>query len=173
MPTVMAKQGHMTLLAVKETTKGYKGSTADLYLEIVPGKGRVFIETFPLSKLDTQITTRFAKEIACNYLDKDCEGYDFFYTIKADSAIIGGPSAGSATAILTALVLENEEIKETITMTGTINSGGLVGPVSGLKAKIEAAEEKNLTKVLIPLGERKETDETTRILDFRRKTYAL
>ena len=38
-------------------------------------------------------------------------------------------------------------------MTGTINSGGLIGPVGGLKAKIEAAKSAGLKQVLIPAGE--------------------
>ena len=75
-PAVLAKEGRMPLLAVKEATK--EGSAADLFLEVRPGKGRVFIETIPLSKFDTQISTRFAKDIACDYLEVDCGRYDFF-----------------------------------------------------------------------------------------------
>jgi len=166
-----AKEGHMTLLAVKEDSNGeYKGSVANLYLEIKPGEGRVFIETFPLSKLDTQISTRFAKDIACDYLDKDCRKYDFFYTIKADSSIIGGPSAGAATSILTVAVLEGIVIDENTAITGTINSGGLIGPVGGVKAKIDAAYAANMTKVLIPEGERFIKDEGGFSLDL--KDYA-
>lgn len=153
-PSVMAKEGNMVLLAVKESSDGYVGSVANLYLEIKEGQGRVFIETFPVAKMDTQISTRFAKDIACDFLDKDCDRYDFFYTIKADSAIIGGPSAGGATAVLTAIVLSDLEVNGDTAMTGTINSGGLIGPVSGLKAKIDAAAEVNLSTVLIPRGER-------------------
>jgi len=40
-----------------------------------------------------------------------------------------------------------------VAITGTINSGGLIGPVGGLKAKIEAADKIGLKKVLIPFGE--------------------
>src|SRR3989339_1643051 len=101
LPAVNAKEGHMKLLAVTETDNGYKGGIADLYLEIKPGSGRVFLETFPLTKIDTQISTRFAKEIACDFADIDCSRYDFFYTITADSSIIGGPSAGAAISALT------------------------------------------------------------------------
>jgi len=104
-PLVSAKQGHMKLLAVKETSDGYEGAPADLYLEIKPGTGRVFLETFPLFKIDTQISTRFAKEIACDYLSVDCDNYDFIYTITADSIIIGGPSAGASIATLTIAIL--------------------------------------------------------------------
>ena len=152
-PTILAKQGHMKLLAVKETETGYEGGIADLFLEIKPGSGRVFLETFPLTRTDTQMSTRFAKAIACDTIEKDCDDIDFFYTITADSAIIAGPSAGSSIAILTVAMVENLELNEDFAITGTINSGGLIGPVGGLKAKIEAAKKAGLKKVFIPSGE--------------------
>ena len=148
------KKGHMKLLAVSDTCNGYKGITADLYLEVQPGEGKVFIESFPLTKMDTQISTRFAKEIACNELQLDCDKYNFFYTIKADTALVGGPSAGAAAAVLTAAVIEGYAPDESVAMTGTINSGGLVGPVGGLKEKISAASKMGIKKILIPEGER-------------------
>jgi len=156
LPAVFAQTGHIKLLAVKEDSNGgNNGSVADLYLELQEGKGRVFIETFPLAKLDTQISTRFAKEIACNYLDKDCSNYDFIYTIRAGSTIVGGPSAGAAIAALTAAMLNEDEINQSVAITGTINSGDFVGPVGGLKGKIiAAANDDGLKKVLIPIGTR-------------------
>ena len=152
-PYVLAEHGHMKLLAVKETENGYEGGIADLYLEIKPGSGRVFLETFPLTRTDTQMSTRFAKAIACDALERDCDDMDFFYTITADSAIIAGPSAGSSIAILTVSMLENLDLNENYASTGTINPGGLIGPVGGLKAKIEAAKKAGLKKVFIPAGE--------------------
>lgn len=162
-PFAAAKQGSIKLLAVSEKDRGYFGSIADLSLEIVEGRGRVFIESFPLSKLDTQITTRFAKQIACNYLSIDCSGYDFFYTISAKSAIVGGPSAGAATSILTIALLEGLELDESTAITGTINSGDLIGPVGGLKQKIDAAASERITKVLIPFGESFTSEEGEKI----------
>ncbi|MBI2653457.1 hypothetical protein HYX02_01465 [Candidatus Woesearchaeota archaeon] len=153
LPNVFAKQGHMKLLAVKETEAGYEGGIADLFLEIKPGAGRVFLETFPLTRTDTQMSTRFAKAIACDAIERDCDDIDFFYTITADSAIIAGPSAGSSIAVLTVAVLENLELNEGYAITGTINSGGLIGPVGGLKAKVEAGKKAGLKKVFIPAGE--------------------
>ncbi len=153
MPNVFAKQGHMKLLAVKETETGYEGGIADLYLEIKPGSGRVFLETFPLTRTDTQMSTRFAKAIACDVIEKDCDDTDFFYTITADSAIIAGPSAGASIAILTVAMLEDLKLNEDYAITGTINSGGLIGPVGGLKAKVEAAKKAGLKKAFIPAGE--------------------
>ncbi len=149
-PVTLAKSGHMPLLAVTEKEGEEVGVIADLYLDIVPGQGRVFIDTFPLTKLDTQMSTRFAKQIACNFLDVNCNEYDFFYTIRAKSAIIGGPSASGAATVLTVALLDNLKLDKNIAMTGTINSGGIIGPVGGIKAKVEAAKEANITKVLVP-----------------------
>ena len=108
---VPRRQGHLTLLTVVGSgEEGQRGGTADLYLELKPGEGDVYIATFPFAKVDTQISTRFAKEVACSLVDVRCDRYDFFYTIKADSTIIGGPSAGAAVATLTASVLTGHDI---------------------------------------------------------------
>jgi uncharacterized protein len=155
-PLVSASQpAHLTLLAVSETENGtFEGNTADLYLEIRPGTGHIYVDTFPLTKVDTQMSIRLANRIACDFLDTACDRYDFFYTVRSDSAIVGGPSAGAATAALTAAALEGISLDQKAAVTGTINPGGLVGPVGGLKEKIEAAAEANLTRVFIPKGER-------------------
>ncbi len=146
-----AASGHTTLLATSEPLQ--EGVTADLYLETKPGTGRIFIESTPLTKIDTQISTHFAKELACEYTGKDCSRLDFFYTIKAKAAIIGGPSAGAAMAALTVGVLEGTELNQSIAITGTINSGNIIGHVGGIPEKIEAAHDSGIQKVLIPKGE--------------------
>lgn len=150
---------HLKLLAVREEKGAYVGSEADLYLELKEGSGRVFLETFPLTKMDTQLSTRFAKEIACNHFKLNCNKYDFIYTIKADSNIIGGPSAGAAIAALTTIAVLDLDYDEEIAITGTINSGGLIGPVGGIKEKLEAAARAGLKKVLVAKGARKMQDE--------------
>ena len=151
-PIVSAeKKGGMPLLAMAELDEGvYKGSIADLSLEIQPGSGRVFVNTFPISKLDTQISMRFAKQVACKHAKSDCSKSDFIYTIKASSGIVGGPSAGAAAAVLTASLLENLEIYRDMAITGTINSGEVIGPVGGVNEKIDAASRAGIIKVLIP-----------------------
>ncbi len=151
---VYAQPRHMKLLAVTETEGNLTGSIADLYLEIMQGQNRVFIETFPLTRLDTQISTRFAKDVACELSNNDCSGMNFIYTIKADSAIVGGPSAGAALAVLTAVAILDIQLHEDVAITGTINSGGLIGPVSGIPEKIDAAAKAGIKKVLIAKGTR-------------------
>ncbi|HLD72666.1 MAG TPA: S16 family serine protease [Candidatus Nanoarchaeia archaeon] len=143
---------HLKLLAVQEEGDKYLGSDADLYLELKEGSGRVFLETFPLTKMDTQISTRFAKEIACKHFKLDCNQYDFIFTIKAKSNIIGGPSAGAAIAALTTIAVLDLDYDKDITITGTINSGGTIGQVGGVKEKLIAASQAGLKKVLIAKG---------------------
>lgn len=143
---------HLKLLAVQETAEGMEGSDADLYLELKEGSGRVFLETYPLTKLDTQISTRFAKQVACQHFKLDCSQYDFIFTIKAKSNIVGGPSAGAAIAALTAIAVLDLEHDEETSITATINSGGIIGNVGGIKEKLESASQSGLKKVLIPEG---------------------
>ncbi len=155
LPMTLAQnqQYQLKLLAVQEAENGtLSGSDADLFLEIQEGSGRVFLETFPLTKLDTQISTRFAKEVACHHFQLDCSRYDFIYTIKAKSPIIGGPSAGAAIAALTSIAVLDLPYHQDIAVTGTINSGGIIGPVGGIRQKLEAAAQAKLKKVLIPQG---------------------
>ena len=148
------KQYTLKLLAVQESANGtLSGSGADLFLELKEGSGRVFLDTYPIPKMDTQISTRFAKEIACHQYNLPCHKYDFIYTIKAQSSIIGGPSAGAAIAALTTIaVLDLGYHNGDTAITGTINSGGIIGPVGGTKEKLEAAAQLDLKKVLIAKG---------------------
>jgi uncharacterized protein len=144
----------MKLLAVSKSGTGLIGTDADLELEVKPGSGRVFISTFPLTNVDTQVSFRMAQEYACDFLNRDCSGYDFFYVIKSSAPIIGGPSAGAPATALTIIALDNLKLDKTVAATGTINSGGIIGPVAGIKQKIEAAGKAGMKKVLIPEGTR-------------------
>ncbi len=162
--------GHIKLLAVYVKEDGFEGSPADVQLEIKQGSGRVFLETIPLSKVDTQISTRFAKEMACKFAETDCESYDFFYTIKSPAGIVGGPSAGGAISALTVAMLLELPVDQEAAMTGTINSGELIGPVGSLKAKIDAAKEAGIKKVLIPAVQTvQQKDNETDITEYGRE----
>jgi uncharacterized protein len=144
-----AQSGHITLLTVADEGT-LRGGTADLYLVVRPGNGAIFIDSFPLTRVDTQASVRYANKIACDMLQVDCGRYDFFYTIRANSAIVGGPSAGAAITVLTVAVLDNEPLDQETAMTGTINSGGIIGPVAGVTAKVSGARSAGISKVLIP-----------------------
>jgi uncharacterized protein len=172
--SVQAKTGSMKLLAVSEDADGnYEGMLADLTLEIKPGTGRVFIDTFPITKLDTQLTTRYSKEVACRYLNMDCDSYDFFYHVVSPSSIIGGPSAGAATTALTIGLLGDYELNSNVAITGTINSGELVGPVGGHYEKISAAAQQGFAKALIAKGSIIEKDNETYDLEYFKTNWGI
>ncbi len=163
LPFVSAQSGSIKLLALSELSNGSQlGVVTDLSLELKSGSERVFLDTFPLTKITTQISMRFAQQIACKELGVDCSKYDFFYTIKALMGLVGGPSAGAAATLLSASVITREQLNPLMTITGTINSGGIIGPVGGIKQKIEGASKNGLKTVLIPAGARfqKEANKT-------------
>ena len=155
------------LLAVTEAGGGH-GVVADLYLEVQPGKGRVFLETFPLTKIATQVSMSFAQQIACSELDLRCDNKDFFYTIEAMPGIVGGPSAGAASAVLAAAVVKGYPVRQDIAITGTINSGGVIGLVGGIDSKITGASKYNISTILIPKGSRifKENDKVVDLVEI-------
>lgn len=148
--------GEIPLLALTEHSNGSSaGSVTVLGLDVADGSERVFLETFPLTRITTQVSVRFAQQVACHEFGFECGEKDFFFAIKAlPGPIIGGPSAGAAAAVLVAGVLQNVSLNESVAVTGTINSGGLVGPVGGLELKVRAAGSAGLKTVLIPAGTR-------------------
>lgn len=152
-PCVLAEKDSIKLLALTESG-GRHGVIVDLDLEIKEGKERVFLETFPLTKIATQVSMRFAQQIACSEFDMDCSGKDFFFTISAMPGIVGGPSAGAASAVLTAALVKGFQVRKDVAITGTINSGGVIGLVGGLDFKILGAAENNISTILVPKGSR-------------------
>lgn len=166
--SLASNTAEITLLAVSETPDGYVGEKANLYVEIRRGDGNVFLDSSPLTKLDTQLSMRLGREMACNYLEIDCRKYDFFYTIRSASVIVGGPSAGSAAAVATVAALQGWKINKSISITGLLDSGGLISEVGGIKPKIEAASRNNLGLVLIPDSEPfpEEDNKSINLTDF-------
>ncbi|MBW3001655.1 hypothetical protein KY338_00675 [Candidatus Woesearchaeota archaeon] len=161
--------GSTKLLALMSKEGKQYGASATLDLDIQPGKNRVFLETFPLTQVTTQVSMRFAQQIACDQIDVDCSDYDFFYTIKALPGVVGGPSAGASAAVLAASLLLEQEMKKDTAVTGTINSGGTIGAVGGLKGKIKAASENGITHVLIPKGTRMYAEDEVEVVDIKKE----
>lgn len=70
------------------------------------------------------------------------------------SGFIDGPSAGALKTVAILSLLEGTELAEGMTMTGTVNPDGTVGPVGGIPEKIKGAADEGLTRILIPVGQR-------------------
>src|SRR3954451_22946598 len=72
---------------------------------------------------------------------------------------IDGPSAGALKTIGVLSLMRGDTIADDMTMTGTINPDGTVGPVGGIPQKIQGAAEEGFTPVLIPAGQRNSESE--------------
>jgi hypothetical protein len=143
----------VSLLAVSEDSEGeiVLGSTIDLKLITKPGSGNVYVKQSALIEIDTQISVTNSNKIACNLFNLDCENYDFYYEFDSNSLVLKGPSASSAIAILTAKTINREKIRTgDVVITGSLNSGGIIGVVGGVDKKIETALAQGFEKVLVP-----------------------
>ena len=70
------------------------------------------------------------------------------------SGPIDGPSAGALKTVAVLSLMQGHTIDEDVTMTGTINPDGTLGPVGGIPEKVLGAAAEGFTKVLIPAGQR-------------------
>ncbi len=153
LPQNYSNQVTLYIPAVEKMEEGYRGVLATLTVMIRPGHGRVFVDTLPLTEIDTQAGARVAKEAVEDLLKVNLNNYDLFYIIRSDSPIVGGPSAGGAMAVGTLAAVLNLSIDKSVVMTGTINPDGSIGPVGGLLEKAQAVAEHNGTIFLIPEGQ--------------------
>ncbi|MEM1561103.1 MAG: S16 family serine protease, partial [Ignisphaera sp.] len=150
---------HVTIVAVSQLSNGsYIGVSADLYVRVAcPGSGHVYVETLPLSEIDLQASTRVAALVASSIANISFYSCDFYASIKSDSPIIGGPSASGVTAVAFAAALLRLPLNESIVMTGMVLPDGSVGPVGGLKYKLDAAISRGAKMFLVPYGQTKDT----------------
>ncbi len=76
---------------------------------------------------------------------------------------VDGPSAGVAMAVVAASALTGRPVDGHVALTGEVSVRGLVKPVGGVPAKVEAAERAGITTVLIPAENQMERFEHTTI----------
>ncbi|MGC1119484.1 MAG: S16 family serine protease [Candidatus Methanofastidiosia archaeon] len=145
-------QATITAPAVERTPDGLRGVLSYITVVTQEGAGHVYIDTWPLAEVDIQGSARLAVQVACDVVHKDWEQYDFFITVRSDSPIIGGPSAGGAMTVAVIASLQGWELSSDVVMSGTINPDETVGPVGGLYQKAQAASEVAHT-FLVPDGQ--------------------
>lgn len=81
----------------------------------------------------------------------DVDPYDYDIHINFPGGLpIDGPSAGVSMAIAMYSALTNNPVSNTIAMTGEVSIRGLIKPVGGIAAKVNAALKAGAKKALIP-----------------------
>lgn len=117
---------------------------------ISPGYGMMLVSiNDALAQYDTQLSARIAARAAEQYTGTDLEDFDIIYSIIVDASVIEGPSAGAAMAITVVAALENKTIADDVTITGTIEEDGKIGPAGSIKGKARASRDNNLSVFLV------------------------
>lgn len=79
---------------------------------------------------------------------------------------IDGPSAGALMTVGLLSLIRDDKLRKDITMTGTINPDGTVGPVGGIPYKIDGVKKAKKTRMLIPEGQRNSADADGNLVDI-------
>ncbi len=130
-----------------------EGALLNISVEIRPGKGRVLVQTTPLMGVVFQDAANTAVFVAENNTGRQLSSSDIIFSITAPDQIPGvdGPSAGALMTLLTISAIDsNTRLNDSITLTGTIDNEGNIGPIGGVLEKAKAAETGGKTLFLIP-----------------------
>ncbi|MCI4396733.1 MAG: hypothetical protein JHC28_04170 [Thermoprotei archaeon] len=118
-----------------------------------PGSGQVYFSSDPVTELDTQSAARIAVLVATSFLGIDYKKYDYFFSMKSPSLVIGGPSASAVMSVGVVAAIMNATVKNDVAMTGMINPDGTIGPVGGIPDKLQAAAAAGYKTLLVPVGQ--------------------
>jgi len=131
-----------------------EGAMVTISVEVVPGKGRVLVQTTPLMGIVFQETANRAVALAVNHSRADITTSDIIFSIMGPDEVseIDGPSAGALMAVLLISVLEGLPLDGNVTVTGSIDENGGIGPVGGVLEKAEAAAASGKTLLVLPEG---------------------
>lgn len=133
------------------------GTTGQVNVKLIPGENNVLVETNPFLEPDLQYSTNMAVAVAQSVSKTSAADHDFVVSYDIDSDVVGGGSAGAATALAAIAVLEDKEIQSGVAITGTISPDGRIGPVGGIVAKARAIADSGHHTFLVPEGQSKFT----------------
>ena len=142
----------LAVLASDPSMAEYSGVVLPIVAEVTPAGSRAEGKIIATGKLG-----EIAKEAVQNvsalikkYTGKDISNYDVHIQFIGTHEGVEGDSASISVAAAIISAMENVEIDQTVGMTGSLSIRGGVLPVGGITAKIEAAAESGLKKVIIP-----------------------
>ena len=130
------------------------GDTLSIEVVCMPGKGKLKctgqLGDVMVESAETGLS--YIRSIGQEYGIEDdyFEKHDIHIHIPEGAVPKDGPSAGitMATAVLSAIT--NKKIYADLAMTGEVTLRGKVLPIGGLKEKLLAAKQANITKVIVP-----------------------
>lgn len=130
-----------------------RGTVGKVEVEIVPGSGKVLLDTNPFVETDTQFSAKTAKQVAEAVTGTTLEDKNVIYTFTIDGNYLGGPSAGAAMTAATIAAIRNTSVRKDVAVTGTIRPDHRIGQVGGIMGKAAAAGQQNMNLFLVPAGQ--------------------
>ena len=130
----------------------YSGIVLPIVAEVTPAQtksgGRI-IATGQLGEIAKEAVQNVSALIK-KYTGEDISNHDVHIQFVGTYEGVEGDSASISVATAVISALEEVPVDQTVAMTGSLSVRGIVLPVGGVTAKIEAAAETGLKKVLIP-----------------------
>lgn len=137
-------QGGTSLVRVKVTPKNDTTLRVGFFESEVGGSGPQWRAAGWMSVITSSLL-----------LGIDPSSYEFSFDVAGR---IDGPSAGALMTVAVLAGFLGDEVNPNVTMTGTVNPDGTIGPVGGIPHKLEGAAAAGKTIVLVPGGQRYDYD---------------
>ncbi len=133
---------------------GEGGGFVDITIKAMPGSGQAYVGLQPYAGVSTQQSIKYAVDYARAASSSDTSRCDVLVRLGElpTGDYVEGPSAGAAIAVLTYALFENLSVREDTMVTGTLESGGIVGPVGGLYEKAKTSAKKGMKYFITPFN---------------------
>ena len=130
----------------------FSGLVLPIVAEVTPAGSQAEGKVIATGKLG-EIAKESVQNISAiikKYIGKDVSKYDIHIQFIGTYEGVEGDSASLSLITAVISVMENVFVRQDVAMTGSISIRGTVLPVGGVTAKIEAASDAGIKKVLIP-----------------------
>lgn len=142
-------------LAVGEVEEEYLGLVLNFTIQLIPGSGRILVNTVPKIGIELQTSLETSKVVVERLLHVNLSYVDIILTIEASREVyvVDGPSAGAAITLALIALLTDRPLNLSVYVTGTINADGTVGKVGGIIEKGIAAAKAGGKLYVVPRGQ--------------------
>ncbi len=142
--------GRVNGLAVIGGEASYSGIILPIESQVTPGgKEKEFVATGKLGEIAKE-AVKNVSAIIKKYFGEDIQKYDVYVQFLQTYEGVEGDSASIAVATSIISALKKIPVKQDTAMTGSLSVRGEVLPVGGVTAKVEAAIEAGIKRILVP-----------------------
>jgi ATP-dependent Lon protease len=130
----------------------FSGIVLPIVAEVTPAQtrdGGVVVATGKLGEIAREAVQNVSALIK-KYTGEDISRYDIHIQFVGTSDGVEGDSASVSIATAVISALEGVPVDQSVAMTGSLSVRGQVLPVGGVTAKVEAAADSGIARVLIP-----------------------